>query len=442
MIRLLLLSTIVLSGHVFAQQSFSLLEAQNYALSNNPAAKIAELKITSAEEKIKETRAIGLPQVSASGEFNHFIDLPTQLIPAQFFNPMAGANDFIGVRFGTDFSVTGGLQVSQLLFDGSYLVGLQAAKMYPVLSQKEQEKVKQDIKANVAQSYYMVAIANKNISFLDDMMESTEKLKSYLNILAEKGMMDSAQIDQIDLNLKKFESQRRKAVLDQNLALKSLKVSMGIDISTVITISDDLDNIISSITAYPLNEEYAVESNINIDLLNTSKELQALNLKNKKAAYLPQLAAFFSHNQQAMRNEFNFFADEEWFPTSVWGVKLSIPIFSSGMRKSQVAQQEIELKILDAQIEQASQGITLEFEAAKSEFIGAKEIYDAEKAAYDIALKIKKRSDILYQKKMASMLEVAQADLQLEQSRSTLIQAMYALVNAKVKLDKINNSYE
>ena len=94
---------------------------------------------------------------------------------------------------------------------------LQAAKMYPVLSQKEQEKVKQDIKANVAQAYYMVAIANKNISFLDDMMESSEKLKSYLNILAEKGMMDSAQIDQIDLNLKKFESQRRKAVLDQNL---------------------------------------------------------------------------------------------------------------------------------------------------------------------------------------------------------------------------------
>ena len=440
--RLFFTTTLLLSTLSYAQTSYTLYEAQNYALANSPLAKLAKLDIESAEEKIKEVRAMGLPQINAEGKFTNFLDLPTSVIPAQFFNPSAGPDEFLGVKFGTDFNVTGGISVSQLLFDGSFLVGLEAAKMYPALSTQNAEKVNQDIKASVAQAYYLVAVTNKNLEFIEELQKASDQLKTFLNVMKEKGMMDSSKIDQIDLSLKRLESQKRKAVLDKNLSLKSLKMSMGMDLNATIDISEKIDVIINSIQAFPLNEEYSVESNISYSILETSKTLQELNLKSKKAGYLPSLAAFFSHQQQALRNQFDFFASEPWYPSTLWGIQLNIPLFSSGMRKSQVEQQSIEIKKVEANMEIAKQSITLQFEAAKAEFIGAKEIYDSEAQAYVLAEKIKNRSDRLYKKNMTSMLEVSQAELQLLESKSSLIQAMYGLVNAKVKLDKITNNYE
>ncbi len=437
-IALLLLCLPVVSN---AQQTFTLLEAQTYALENNPSAKLAKLELEQAEYKVDEFRAIGLPQVSAEGNFQHFLDIPTSLIPAQAFNPMASPDEFVGVQFGTEFNLTGGFTVSQLLFDGSYLVGLKASKMYPVLSQKNQEKTKKEIRANVAQAYYMVAVTNKNISFLDEITESNEALKKYLNIMQEKGMMDSTSIDQIDLSIRKLESQKKKAALDKQLALKSLKMSMGLDLNTAIDISEDIDMILAKISAAS-GDSFNPENDPTFQLLMTSKELQEMNLTVKKSAFLPSLAAFFSHQQQALRNDFDFFQDKPWFPSTIWGLKLSIPIFSSGMRTAQVKQQEIEIKKVEANMELVKQGLQLEYEAAMIELQGATDIYNAEQEAYAIAERIKRRTDIKYQKKVASMLEVAQADLQLEQSRSSLIQAMYGMVTAKTKLDKILNQYE
>ncbi len=423
-----------------SQQSFTLLEAQAYALENNPSAKLAKLELEQAEYKVDEFRAIGLPQVSAEGNFNHFLDIPTNLIPAQVFNPAAGPNDFIGVKFGTDYTMDGGFTVSQLLFDGSYLVGLKASKMYPVLSQKNQEKIQKDIRANVAQAYYLVAVNNKNIAFLEEMTGSNEALKKYLNIMQEKGMMDSTSIDQIDLSIRKLESQKKKAALDKQLALKSLKMSMGMNLDAPISISEDIDMILAKISAE--GAQFNPENDPSYQMLMTNKELQEMNLTVKKSAFLPTLSAFFNHKQQALRNEFNFFANEQWFPSTIWGLKLSIPIFSSGMRTAQVKQQEIEIKKVEANLDLVKQGLLLEYEAAKIELQGATDIYNAEQEAYAIAERIKNRTDIKYQKKVASMLEVAQADLQLEQSRSTLIQAMFSVVTAKTKLDKILNQYE
>lgn len=436
----LILVSIIVAQITIGQQSYTLEEAQNYALANNPQAQLAQLEVDQAHLTVKEFKSIGLPQVNAEGTFQNFLNLPTNLIPAQFFNQNAGPNDFIGVRFGTDFNVTGSIGVNQLLFDGSYLTGLKASKLYPVLSEKQQLQVAMDIKASVQQAYYMAAIAERNIEFLNDMNSSNDELKNYLLILQQKGMMDSANIDQVDLSLKKLNAQMKKAELNLDLALKSLMLAMGMDINSSIQISDKLDDIVTNINLTTNTSTYGAEKDINMQLLQTNMDLQQLNLEVKKSAYLPSLGAFFSHQYQAQRNEFNFFADEQWFPTTIWGISLKIPIYSGGRRNAQVQQQEIEIKKVEAQMDIAKRGIEMQFAAAISEFQGAKAVYEAEEEAYVIAQKIKARTDILYNKKVASMLEVAQAQLQLESSHNNLIQAMYGFANAKVKLDKIINN--
>jgi len=230
------------------QNQFSLKEAQDYALSNNPMAKLAQLDIDQANLKVREIKAIGLPQVNAEGTFQHFLDLPTSLVPAQFLGIVgAGEDDYVGVRFGTDYNVTGSIGVTQLLFDGSYLTGLKASKLYPIISEQQKEKTKQDILSSVEQSYYMVAIAKKNRNFLSNMSLANTKLKQYLLILEDKGMTDSSAIDQADLSIKKLTAQQRKAQLDLDLALRSLQLAMGMSFTEKIGIKDDLDALVTQI---------------------------------------------------------------------------------------------------------------------------------------------------------------------------------------------------
>ena len=438
--RKLMLAVLLFSSTAYAQQTFTLEQAQTYALENNPSVRIAQLDISQANMKVKEFRGLGLPQVNASGSFQHFLSLPTNLIPAQFFNPAAGPDDFIGVRFGTDFNVTGDLNVSQLVFDGSYLTGLKASKMYPVVSQKTLEKVNRDIKMQVEQAYYLAATAAANVSVL---MQSNEKNIELLNRtkqVMEEGMTDSTVYDQLLLSVVRLDAQIKRAERSLALALNSLKLSMGMDLAEDITVADDIYAVIETIGIDVLAQDYDPKTDIEYQILETQNELLGLNLQVKKSAYLPSLGAFFNQQYQAQRNEFNIFANEPWYPTTVWGLKLTVPIFSGGTKKYQVSQAAVDLEKMKFTMEQVEQSLQMQYQSAVTEFRSNYEIHLAEKEAFELAQRLQQRTREKYNLSVVSAIEMSQADLQVFQALSSHIQAMYALLEAKVKLDKITNN--
>ena len=144
------------------ENSFSLKQAQDYALKNNYQIKNAQLDVTIAKKKVWETTAYGLPQVMAEAKFQNFIDLPTNLIPANAFNPLAPEGEFAELQFGTDYNTSATISASQLIFDGSYIVGLQAARTYQELSINNKKKTDEEIKYAVAQAYHTVLVAKEN----------------------------------------------------------------------------------------------------------------------------------------------------------------------------------------------------------------------------------------------------------------------------------------
>lgn len=437
-----LLLALLLPGSLLAQGTFSLKEAQAYALENNPQMKIARFDIAQSQEQVKEVRAIGLPQVNAEGTFNHYPNLPVNLIPAQFFNPMAAEDDFIAVRFGTDYNVTGSLTATQLLFDGSYLVGLQAAKMYPEMSEKNLERISVDIKANVEQAYFMALVADAQILILENMNKANRQLLEQARAVLEVGVSDSTLYDQMKLAVLRVETEERRAQRNKELARKSLKMHMGMDLNAEITLSDNLSSVIDAIGFDQLNDQFDTKTHVNYQILETQMTLQELNLKNKKANYLPSLGAFFTQQYQAQRNEFNFLADEKWYPMTIWGLKLSVPIFSSGQRRAQTAQAEIEVEKIKAQMEQVNQGLALEYESAKAEFTSSYEVYQATTKSLEIAQRMNNRVKTKYSAKTVNVLELTQSELQLLETLGSYVQSMYELLNAKVKLDKITNTFD
>jgi outer membrane protein len=417
-----------------AQETFTLTKAHTYALDNNKNITNAKLDQKSMESKIWEIKSSGLPQVNGSLEFQNFIDIPTQVLPANAFNPAAPADELVGLQFGTNYNATGGINVSQLLFSGNYIVGVQAIKASSQIYAQLTEKQEIDVKADVSEAFYTVLILKENKAILDSTLENMAKLYELTQKLVTEEVMirtDAAQLElgvvQIENAISTLESQ---IILSKNL----LKFQMGYPLASEIKLEGTLDPDLIQIGSV-INPE----NNIDYKMLTTQLELNQLSLKNTKANYLPTVSAFFSYQQQALRNEFNFFASgESWYPTTLWGVKISVPIFSSGQRNSQVEQAAIEVDKTEFSMEMLSEGLQLQILQAQTSYDVAIRKMEMHTRAQQIAAEVLKDKETLFKEGVATSIEITQAQSQLLTESTNYTNALFEMIKAKLTLEKLS----
>lgn len=437
---LLLLFVLLITENYFAQQSLSLNEALVYGVKNNYSIKISEQDFNKSEKRVREILAIGLPQVNASGTFTHYIDLPTSVVPANAFSPGAPADVLIPLQFGTDYSVSGGISVSQLLFDGSYIVGLQATKNLSNLSRLNTQRTERDVKNEIAKAYYTAVVADENIKTLKQTLEVSNKLLEGLKIILQNGLNEAQDVDQLTLTVSTIKNNLARAELMRNAAYMALKLQIGMNLDTEITLSDQLESVISALNLENFSSaEFRVEDNLDYQMLSTQVELNELNMKNDQMKFLPSFSAFFSYQYQAYRLEFDFFANKPWYPATMWGLQLQIPIFSSGMRSAKVAQNRIELEKSEINLQQLDQSLRMQAYLAKTEFLNAVDAYRLQKESLALAESIQNKTLIKYKEGVVSSLEFNQAQTQYLSQQANYINSLFALLTAKVNLEKIMN---
>ena len=423
-----------------AQQSFSLDEAIEFASKNNASVKNAILEIESANQKVKETKAIGLPQVSAAGEFQNFLDIPITVAPANAFNPAAPADELVSLQFGTEYNAKGSLNANQLIFNGSYLVGLQTSKKYKKVSEYQKTKTIQDVKENVIKAYYGALVAEKTVATLTEISEASKSIYNQTKGLYEEGLIEEDNVTQLSLNVLTSQNSLNSAKRQLEDAKNVLKFQMGMDVNETISLSSDFDAVISSLDASQSEVSSDISQNIDFLLLNQQRELNVLNIKYEQSQYLPSLNAFFTHQQNALRNDFDLLeSGKPWFPTTIWGLNLSVPIFSSGSRMALVSQAKIKLKQTENNLAQLEKGLSIQTEAAKTKYSNAFETYNTSKEAVAISKKIYNNYQIKFKEGLISSLDLSQIQTQYLSAQTQYIQSMYNLVSSKIELDKITN---
>ncbi len=218
---------------------------------------------------------------------------------------------------------------------------------------------------------------------------------------------------------------------------------MGLSQDSDIQLSSTIDELVNSaLVADVINTEFQVENNLNYKLALANKALLELGVKNQKAAYLPSLNGFFQYQRSAQRNEFNFFsAGQEWFPSTVWGLNLNIPIFSSGMRKARLQKAEIDVELADIRLTQASEASKLELISARNNFTYAQSNLKTSEASKDLAQSIFDKTQIKYNEGIASSFELNSAKNQLLQSQGQYVAAVVNLLNSTNALNKALNLY-
>jgi outer membrane protein TolC len=435
----LLVTFFFFGSFVFAQetQNFSLAQAQSYALENNYDKVNAESDLLIAKKKVWETTGIGLPQVNFEAKLQNFIDLPTSLIPASAFNPNAPADEYAELKFGTNYNNSATITANQLLFDGSYLVGLKAAKVYKEFSEKNITKTEIQVKEDVAQAYYLVLVAEENKRILEEVATTTEKLLNETTKIYEEGFAEEQNVDQLRLTLNDINNSLAYAEQQLSIAKNLLKFQLGYEIKNEIGLTDNIEALLKlTDPENSISKEFDVSSNIDYQMIKVNEELMKLNFNKEKFSFAPSIAAFFSHSQQNMSDDFDAFSGGKYYPQTLWGISFQLPIISGGMRIAKTGQAKVEYLKAQTTSKKVEQSLILQAERSKAEYTSALSVYNNQKEGVVLAKKINNQSIIKYNEGIISSLELSQSQNQYLDTESKYIKALLDLFNAKSNLNK------
>lgn len=435
--HLLILLLFIAVGNASGQNAYTLQQALDYAVQNSPLVKNAKVDIEIYKQKVKEVTAIGLPQLNAEGSFNHFLNIPTTVIPATAFNPFANPNETVAVQFGTKYQTSAGATLSQLIFDGSYIVGLKATKSLMDLQTQLEQKTEIDVKNEVTKAYYMAAIADENIKTLSLTLENLEKLKNETAAINKEGLVESQNVEQLELTVADMRTTISRAQNMKKMAYNMLKLNMGIDIANEITLTDNIDQLNATFNpADYQNKEFSTNNVPEYKLLQTQVKLNELNMQNEKMKYYPSFGAFITHSYNLPSNDLDIFTGRRWYPTSIWGLKLTVPVFSSGMRRARVQQAKLTIDKSVTTLDNTGNALKMQAENAKLNMNFAIENLNNTKKSLELADKIQQKTLTKYKEGVASSLELNQVQMQYLTAQSNYVNALYSVLNSKAEMDK------
>lgn len=426
--------------HGFAQEqeevkSFTLREAQIYALEHNYDVINAITDVEIARQKVKENLAIGLPQVDATAGYTNFIELPTTLIPEEFFGGEPGK--FQEIQFGTQHNANWSASLNQLIFSGQYFVGLQAAQSYVTLMERSLEKSQIEIKDLIAKSYYPVIILLENKVVFDSTLVSLENMLYETNEYYKAGFLEDSDVDQLNLLISDMQTTIKNLENQLEIAYNTLKYMMGIPANEEIIISDKLDILLAEIDReFMLESPFDYNEHIDYRLLKDQEEMAFLQLKLNRSEYYPTMSGHYTFQQDAMRNEFDFFKGGNWYTNQLVGITLNVPIFSSGNRSAKLQQAKLELEKLKVQENQLKQGLSLRVRTVKSEFNNSFLIYQNKKMAVNNAEKIYQKTEEKYRAGLSTSLDLSQTYNQYLTTQIDYLTSILELLNKKAELEK------
>lgn len=421
--------------------------AQTYALQNNRAIQSAKIDITSINKQIWETIATGLPQLNFAANYQHQF-----VIPQLSFGPFLDINSLpdgvinktdlvnaykdsppisLGVKNNTTFDFT----VSQLIFSGEYIVGLQAIKVVKQVTEKTLAKTEDQTKESVATTYYLVLVLEENAKVLRESLKSTDQTYSEMVKMNQEGFNEETDVDQMKIGRSNIQTLISSIEAQKELSLKLLKYQLGVGFDQTVLLTDSLPGIINEGTIqYLSSTEFNVKNSLDYQMISDQEKISALMLKRQQSKLLPTISGFYRHQEQTNQPSFNFAVKD------IAGVSLTLPIVTSGQRLSTISRAKFDLQKSRLNKDNVEQGLIMEFETARTSYQTAFSNFTTNKESMILSKKIYDKTVIKYKEGVSSSFELTQNQTQFLNAESNYYNSVLSLLNAKAKLDRILGS--
>lgn len=420
-----------------SQLNLSLEEAVALGLKNNYSSIKSEKEVEKALAQKWEIISQGLPQINANVDYRNYLKQPVTLIPGEIGGGEAGT--FLPVRFGTQQNLGATATWSQLIFDGSYIVGVQSARTLLQISKNAKVKTDLEVRKAVINAYGNVLLAEESVAILKNNLDNVTKNLRDTEQIFENGFAEEEDVEQLKITRLNIENNlnRSKRMLD--ITYQMLNLAMGIPVENEVLLTDNLGTL--ALQFYDeeiLAKTIPVEENIDVKIAANSAEAAAIFVRLEKAKALPSITGFLNYGATGNSDDFTFFNEEQvYYSQSILGVTLNIPIFSSGMRSSRTKQKQLEYEQALLDLEQTVNQVQLEIEAAKADYRFSLENLASQQESLALAERIEKKNQIKFFEGLASSFDLSEAQRQLYTAQQNVLQAMLEVINNRVELENV-----
>ncbi len=438
-----LLFLLFMSIAVKAQESFSftLDEAIQYALQNNYTVRNAALDIDAAEKQKWEATSFGFPQIDGTVDYQNWLKQAVTFIPAEIVGGTPG--EFEEVVFGAKQNMNATVTLNQILFDGSYLVGLQSAKTFLKISNLAKEKTDQSIREAVINAYGTVLISKETILILEKNKEVLEKNLFETRALMENGFAEEQDFEQQQITLSNINNELNKATRLEFISRQMFNLTLGIPIDQPVLLTETLENLaLRSTDLNIVQTQFDVENHIDFKIADNKVESDALLVKYEKTKGMPTLNAFINYSQFANNNNFIFFENAgNWFNSSLFGVSLKVPIFSSLQRSARTQQAKINLTQSEILRNETSEQLKLQVSTAKNKYQFALDQFQTSSENLVLAERIAEKEQIKFFEGLSSSINLTNVQNQLYRTQQDYIQSIMEIIQTKVELENALNLF-
>jgi outer membrane protein len=413
--------------------SFNLQQAIDHALQNNYSAINANRDIEAAKQKKWETTTIGLPQINGNVNYQNSFQIQQSQIIVN--------GQPTTIAFGNYNTMDAKASLNQLIFDGSYLVGLQSARTYLKISENAKVKTNQELREIVINSYGNVLLADESVAILEKNKAILGKTLNDTKEVYKNGLIEEENVEQLQITLSSINSSLEYSKRMKTIASNMLKLVLGIDLSSDLQLTDNLTTLAqSNFDLALLKEDFNVTNNIDYQIGKNTQESKRLLMLYEKSKALPSLGAVVNLGTNTFGDEFTMFqGDQKWYTYSNLGLNLNIPIFSSFGRSSRTQQAKIALEQSKTQLKETEQKLILQFEKAKSDYEYSLEQFATAKSNLSLAERIENKQQIKFTEGLSSSFDFTEAQQQLYTKQQDYLQSMVDVINKKATLEKILN---
>ena len=438
-----LLLVLFISNICYSQSevvSLSIEDAVKYGIENNRNLKNAEREIQMAYQERWKTIAIGLPNVSLDLNYLNNLELPTSLIPAEFFGGNKG--DFSEIQFGTEQTAIGSVRMEQLLFDGSWLVGLEYSKIFLATSENFYEKTLLEVREGIVKLYSLVATLNEGISLLENNLENFKKDLNEVNELYKNGFQEEENVEQIRITLAQAELSLLQAIKTRDNQINLLKLVLGININDELVLVTSLDDFIGNNVVFANSfEDFDTDKNVDIKILQNMFDTKRIEYKLEKSKQLPKISGFVSGTYTGYNNEFNFTdKSQSWFGSSVVGVNLEIPLFNANRMNVSSQKAKIAMEQARANLEEQEEKTQAEVIQKLNDYQLANKSLSVNEQNMNLAISIEDKNSIKFFEGLVSSFELRQAQIQLLDSQQKYLNSVIELISIKTELETLYNN--
>jgi outer membrane protein TolC len=433
---------IVFTSYGFSQgeiNSLSIDDAIEYGIENNRNLVNAEREIKMAYKERWKTIAIGLPNVTLDLNYLNYLELPTSLIPAEFFGGQKG--EFSEIQFGTEQTAIGAVRMEQLLFDGSWLVGLEYSKIYLAASENFYEKTFLEVRESIVKLYSLVVTLNEGILLLDNNLENFRKDLFEVTELYKNGFEEIENVEQIKITLAQAELSLLQANKTRENQINLLKLVLGIDLEDNLILTTSINDFIADNIIFSNSfEDFNTDKNIDVKISQNIFDTKRIEYKLEKSKQLPKISGFLSGTYTGYNNEFDFTNKaQNWFGSSVLGVNLEIPIFNAF--KLNVSSQKAKIAMNQAMtnLEEQEEKTQAKVQEKLNDYQLAIKTLNVSEQNMRLSVSIEEKNSIKFFEGIVSSFEFRQAQLQLLDSQQKYLNSVLELISIKTELETLYN---